>query len=92
MGLYDDLEDLEVNAELKIVKEKLTEVNKQNLMLQETVDDLNKQVTVLLTDRTNLERNIVAVYNTAKSEIERKDREIAELRGQLMQVGSKRKA
>ena len=91
-GLYDDLEGLEVNAELKIVQEKLREANQQNIILQEHVNDLTQQINVLLSDRNNLEKNIVAVFNTAKSEMERKDREIMDLRRICMQTGNKRNA
>ena len=53
-------------------------------MKENELVELRKQVETMNKERQNVETNFVELYNTAVKEIERKDRTIMELNGQLM--------
>lgn len=48
--------------------------------LEASLDDVSKKYETAVEERDVLERNISALYNTAKLELERKNKEIQELR------------
>ena len=78
--LYGDIEDAGKKAEIENLQSKLSEQESLNESLRKEVDDLRNQINCLVQDKATLERNIMAIYNTALREMKRKDSEIAELR------------
>ncbi|KAF2900259.1 hypothetical protein ILUMI_05927 [Ignelater luminosus] len=90
LGIYDDL----VNTDLG---EKVLQLQQQNDSLHDHIEALEKDVHKLCKEliqmkkiEQNLKRNISELYKTAKTEIARKDRMIAELRSQLENVQFRR--
>lgn len=86
--LYGDLAASAAEAEIESLKGHLTEKSKEVESLRAEVSQLKQQVMVLVEDKTTLERNIVAVYNTAMREIKRKDNEMASLRQEVASLRS----
>jgi predicted RNase H-like nuclease (RuvC/YqgF family) len=83
INLYQDLEDIEATVEIVKLREKIEELQTNNEKLTIVNSDLRNQIEKLLADRTNLEHNIMAVYNTALREIDRKNRDIDDLKVQF---------
>jgi predicted RNase H-like nuclease (RuvC/YqgF family) len=78
--LYKDLDERENKVELERLREVVQNYETENKTLNTTIKELNDQIALLIQDRNQLETNMVALYNTALREIQRKDREIEELR------------
>ena len=78
--LYEDLDNRECKVELEKLREVVNNYEVENKNLNATLNELNDQLKLVLQDRNQLEANMVALYNTAIREIQRKDREIEELR------------
>lgn len=79
--LYGDLKEAGVNAEILALREALAQERKVSDALREEIAQHKAQIMSLVNDRTQLETNTVAIYNTALREIKRKDAELARLRG-----------
>lgn len=79
--LYGDLKEAGVNAEILALREALAKERKVSEALREEIAQHKAQIVCLVNDRTQLETNAVAIYNTALREIKRKDAELARLRG-----------
>ena len=78
--LYEDLDNRECKVELEKLREVVNNYEVENKNLNATINELNDQLKLVLQDRNQLEANMVALYNTAIREIQRKNREIEELR------------
>ena len=78
--LYGDLEDAGLQVEIQKLKQALLENEKQKKVLTDENAQLKEQISCLVVDSKQLEKNIMAVYNTASREMKRKDKEITDLR------------
>ena len=77
--LYGDLEIKGQAAELNEIKEKYElEISKNQELIKEN-KSLKSQIEVIRDEKCNLERNISILYETALVELNRKDKQIAEL-------------
>ena len=80
--LYGDIELAAKDAEIEQLRTKLEEEKINSQKLAAEVLQLKEQINVLLQDRTQIEINMLAVYNTAKNELKRKDVELTNLKDQ----------
>ena len=78
--LYGDIELAGKDAEIEQLRNKLEQEQINSRKLAAEVTQLKEQLNTLLQDRTQLEINMVSLYNTAKTELKRKDTELASLR------------
>jgi hypothetical protein len=83
--LYADIEEAGRSAEHLRVLSELKAAKERNDALSKEMDSIKSHFQVLLKDRDQLEANMVLLYRTAKRELERKDKEIADMRSQ--QIG-----
>jgi hypothetical protein len=84
--LYGDLSSKGLEVELEQAAAALGAEQKKSKALAEENGQLKEQLVAVLKDSKQLEENIMAVYNTALREIQRKDRELAELRAELSKL------
>jgi predicted RNase H-like nuclease (RuvC/YqgF family) len=84
--LYGDLEETAQSVQAQKLMDQLSRVQKKNQSLQNEVKEWKEQVQVLLTEKKQVEDNMVKLYNTALREVERKDNEIAELKSTISQL------
>jgi predicted nucleic acid-binding Zn-ribbon protein len=78
--LYNDLDDIALSADYAALQSKYEESEKARASLTTEIEELKQQIVALVEEKSILEKNTVALYNTALRELERKDREIAELK------------
>ena len=78
-NLYSDLESMGAIEEAKKLHEKIAKLEKRNVALEIELDETKEQVKKLVDEKSVLEKNINAVWTTAKAEMDRKDKRIAEL-------------
>ncbi len=78
--LYGDLEATGRDAEMQRLRDMVESEQKKYAQQSQDVQALKDQISILVVEKTQLEKNIVAVYNTALREIKRKDLEITALR------------
>ena len=86
--LYGDIEDAGKDLEIAKLQQQLELEKKRSEALALEVNQLQEQVKVLVADRTQLETNMMSLFNTAKLELRRKDNELATLRGTLLGASS----
>ena len=87
--LYGDLENTARDAEMQGLVDGLQAEQKKNSQLMQDMQLMKDQVACLIAEKSVLETNIVAVYNTAMREIKRKDGEIVTLKAALAAASSK---
>ncbi len=75
--LYGDLEAH--SEELENTKDELKKELLKNVELKNQLNDAEIQIAKLVEEKSQLEINIVKVFNTAMLEIQRKDKRINEL-------------
>lgn len=75
--LYGDLEAH--SEELENTKDELKKELLKNVELKNQLNDAEIQIAKLVEEKSQLETNIVKVFNTAMLEIQRKDKRINEL-------------
>lgn len=78
--LYGDLNNLAQNSEIQRLNEELGTKDKVISNLQSEIQQMKVQMNMLLEEKLTLEKNMVALYNTAIRELKRKDRELSELK------------
>jgi cell division protein FtsB len=71
--LYGDIDSAAKEAEIQQLKELLDSEKKRNETLAAENTQLKAQIDVLVKDRTQLETNMLTLYNTAKRELKRKN-------------------
>lgn len=81
--LYGDIESAGKDIEIEKLQSSLEIERKKNDALSSEVAQLQDQIKALVNDRTQLESNMMTIFNTAKLELQRKETEIVELRGLL---------
>ena len=79
-GLYEDLDEKEGKNEIIKLQETIKNYETENKNLKSTISEMTQQIQTLISDRNQIEANIVALYNTAMLEIRRKERDIDDLR------------
>jgi predicted RNase H-like nuclease (RuvC/YqgF family) len=77
--LYGDLEDAARSAEFEKLTRKVEELTKRNNQLQTELNETKQQLQVLVEEKAIVENNMMVLYNTALREIDRKDKQIAQL-------------
>ncbi len=81
--LYGDIDLLSKSIQIDQLNRQLEEKDAV-IKAQETELELVKsQFISLITEKKTLEKNMIAIYNTAIRELQRKDREILELKERL---------
>jgi hypothetical protein len=84
--LYGDLSSKGLEVELELAAAALGAEQKKSKALVEENGQLKEQLLAVIKDSKQLEDNIMTVYNTALREIQRKDRELADLRAELSKL------
>ena len=87
-NLYSDLESLGALEEVKKLHEKVAKLEKRNVALEAELDETKEQVKKLVDDKNVLEKNLNAVWMTAKAEMDRKDKRIADLNNKVASFNS----
>jgi hypothetical protein len=82
--LYGDIEVKGKLIELEELRAAFDLQKNQNQTLLAENEQLQAQIRALVADRTQLEANMVSLYKTAIAEVDRKDRALSALRGQLL--------
>lgn len=77
--LYGDLEDAARSADLEKLTRKVEELTKKNSQLLTELNETKQQLQVLVEEKAIVENNMTVLYNTALREIDRKDKQIAQL-------------
>ena len=78
--LYGDIESAGKDVEIEKLQGLLDQERKRSETLETEVQQLKEQIKALVTDRAQLETNMMSLYNTAKIELKRKDGEITSMR------------
>ena len=83
-GCDDDLlyGDLEVNgrsADYVKLTDRVAELTKKNNSLTTELNETRQQMQLLFDEKSIVEKNITLLYNTAQREMDRKDKQIAQL-------------
>lgn len=86
--LYGDLEETAQSIQAQELLDKLKVFQRKNQNLQAEVMEWKEQVNLLLTEKKQVEENMVTLYNTALRELDRKDTEINELKAIIAQLRS----
>jgi hypothetical protein len=81
--LYGDIETLARSAEAEQFKKRLQKSLKQNKVLEAELKDYKEQIRLLNMEKAQVEQNLMSLYNTAVSEIARKDKQIIDLRADV---------
>lgn len=81
--LYGDIEILARSAAEEHFKKRLQKSLQQNKALEAELKDYKEQIKSLNLEKAQLEQNMIALYNTAVSEIARKDKQIVDLRAEI---------
>ncbi len=81
--LYADLFNVGKELEINNLVKELEESKKSNESLTKELAEVKEQLNSLLEEKDRLELNIKAIYDAAQREIDRKDREISDLRAKL---------
>jgi hypothetical protein len=83
-SLYEDIDVVGDSAEIQKLHDQIKLLQEQLLKKDKDSEELNKQIQIINGEKLIVERNMVALYNTALAEVNRKDREIKELRTELL--------
>lgn len=78
--LYGDLEEEVNTAQAQLLQDRLKKCMKKNETLTGEIQEYKAQLASLLSEKAQVEKNMITLFNTAQREIERKDKEIVDLR------------
>ena len=87
--LYGDIESLSKSILIDQLQRQLEE---KDLFIKSQEEDLHlvkSQFTILLSEKNTVEKNMITLYNTAVRELQRKDRELSEMR-ELLRKNNKK--
>ena len=84
--LYGDIETLARSAAEEQAQKRLQKSIQQRKQLENEVKDYKEQIHLLLQEKSQIEQNMMCLYNTAVSEISRKDKQLTELRTELLKA------
>jgi predicted nucleic acid-binding Zn-ribbon protein len=87
-NLYSDLESLGALEEAKRLRGALAKLEKRNVALESELEETKQQVKKLVEEKSVLEKNLSAVWTTAKAEMDRKDKRIVELNNKVASFSS----
>ena len=88
-NLYGDLESLGALEEAKKLRETVALLQKRQVALKVELDETKEQVKKLTDEKDVMEKNLHAVWMTAKAEMDRKDKLIAELNNKMASFSSR---
>jgi len=77
--LYGDLDEIRKSAQVVRLTDKVSELTKSNQTLTTELLETKQQLELLVNEKAVVERNMMLLFNTAQREIERKDKQIADL-------------
>ena len=77
--LYGDLDEIRKSAQVVRLTDKVAELTKSNETLATELLETKQQLELLVNEKAVVERNMMLLFNTAQREIERKDKQIADL-------------
>jgi hypothetical protein len=78
-ALYGDLDDKAIAADHLLLTGRITELEKMNATLTTELSEIKQQLMVLTEEKGIVENNMIVLYNTARREMSRKDKQIADL-------------
>lgn len=81
--LYGDIDLLSKNIQIDQLNRQIEEKDAIIKSQEMEMEQVKSQFTTLINERKALEMNMLAIYNTAVRELQRKDREINELKERL---------
>ena len=84
--LYGDLEATGLSEELKRKQKENDRLRKEKNEIESELKDARDQIKSVTNDNKVLEENLLAVWNTARAEIDRKDKMIAKLNKELVEL------
>ena len=84
--LYGDLEATGLSEELKRKQKENDRLRKEKNEIESELKDARDQIKSVTNDNKVLEENLLAVWNTARAEIDRKDKMIANLNKELVEL------
>jgi uncharacterized protein (DUF3084 family) len=87
--LYGDLAVLTRNIEIEKLSALLAEKDQTIANLQAEMEQLKTHFLTLYNEKKTMEKNTVSIYNTALRELQRKDKELNEMKEQLKKFGVK---
>lgn len=90
--LYQDIDDVGNHLEISNLRKENFELQNQVKNLIQEIEELKAQLVLTTEEKSQLELNILAVYNTGLREISRKEKENISLRGELDQLKRAAKA
>lgn len=77
--LYGDLEDAGRSADHVKLTERVADLTKKNDFLSAELAETKQQLLLLVEEKAIVENNMIVLYNTAQREMDRKDKQIAQL-------------
>mmetsp|Transcript_8646 Transcript_8646/g.12916 ORF Transcript_8646/g.12916 Transcript_8646/m.12916 type:complete len:97 (+) Transcript_8646:46-336(+) len=81
--LYGDLETKAKTAEAQLLQERVKSVMKENKALVAETNEYKEQLRLLCIEKSQVEENMITLYNTAIRELDRKEKEISDLRSEI---------
>lgn len=81
--MYEDINEISIELEFKRLQREHDDLLKRYDAVLVDNNDLKNQISKISTEKCNIEKNIVTLYNTALKEISRKDKEILSLTTEL---------
>lgn len=86
--LYGDIETLARSAEAEQFKKRLQKSLQKNKILEAELKEYKEQICLVNAEKAQVEQNMLCLYNTAVSEIARKDKQIVDLRADVLRSSS----
>jgi uncharacterized coiled-coil protein SlyX len=87
--LYGDLAVLTRNIEIEKLSSLVAEKDQTIANLQSELEQLKTHFLTVYNEKKTMEKNTVSIYNTALRELQRKDKELNEMKEQLKKFGVK---
>ena len=77
--LYGDLEDSGRSADYVKLIAKVADLTKKNAAMTSELIETRQQLKILVDEKAVVENNMILLYNTAQREMDRKDKQIAQM-------------
>lgn len=84
--IYGDLDQISKDIETQKLLKDFTELQNQNNSLSRELDEVKQQLRQIAEDKFRIEGNLQTLFQTAKTEITRKDKELIELREKVVSL------
>ena len=89
--LYGDIESLAKSAQAEHLQQQLKKSQQHIKSLESELREYKEQVKVLNIEKSQIEQNMMCLYDTAVTEIARKDKQIVELRAEVLSYKTNKK-